>query len=456
MRRIKKQLAVLLTLALLFPLAISAASAEEPLTLSEYEVIEVKTAEELAEVLGEVMLEGKSNVEIRLSGIYDMKRSWFWNGGIYWVDNIRLIGTDGTMIRSDDPFAFRILESSNIEICNIAFNVHINIEESQNVTLRDCKIIDCKSPISISVGSGSTVSIQNMVLEDSYGLGANTNSIMTFENCTFKNNGYDHDDGRDVGGFEIYEDPDELGSKPVTNFINCTFENNAISHFKQETYIDPDTWEEQEQFVKTGYNDGYTTERGCIFINNGWQEGTVFTDVHKGDWFYDSVMYVYKEKLFSGVTETQFSPNAPMTRAMIATVIYRSADAAQSPVNHGFTDVPSNIWYTDAVNWAAHAGIVSGIGDNKFDPDGNVTREQMAEMLYNYAELLGRNLPVERVSYAFADNDKISPWAAEAVDAMYRAELLNGYETGNFNPQGNASRAEVATVLMKFLEAMFF
>ena len=466
MRRIKKQLAVLLTLALLFPLAISAASAEEHLTLSEYKVIHVETVEELSEVLQP----GESNIEIRLSGkTYDLEYG-FWSEGICDANNIRLVGTNGTIIKNPGYPGFRIIESSEIEIRNIEFQSYIQIDQSQNVTIRDCKSKDLTTFAFVS--GGSTVKVQNTEIKNCEEIVDNVNSIISFEDCTFKENGPASDDGEDTAGFKITERHQILDFPflpPMIHFVNCTFENNRFSHFKYEVYSS-DAAIYRNALAKTDYNVGYTTMNNGTFINNGWQDSkdsettphvqpiNVFADVHKADWFYDSVMYVYEADLFGGVTETQFSPNAPMTRAMMATVLHRSTGSSEYELGiaYGFTDVPRGTWYTTAVDWAAIAGIVSGIGDNKFDPDGNVTREQMAVMLYNYAELLGRNLPVERASYAFADNDKISPWAAEAVDAMYRAELLNGYETGNFNPQGNASRAEVATVLMKFLEAMFF
>ena len=105
-----------------------------------------------------------------------------------------------------------------------------------------------------------------------------------------------------------------------------------------------------------------------------------------------------------------------------------------------------------AVNWAYANGIVSGMGDNLFAPNAEITREQMAVMLYNYAKFIDAELPKNRAG-VFADEDKIGAWAKEAVNAMYAAEILSGKGGNNFDPQGNATRAEVAAMFMNFMEA---
>ena len=178
-----------------------------------------------------------------------------------------------------------------------------------------------------------------------------------------------------------------------------------------------------------------------------------FTDVKKTDWFYHSVKYVYENGLFNGTSDTTFSPNATMTRGMMVTVLYRLAGVSTSG-NAVFTDVPETAWYADAVNWAAEKGIVNGIGGGLFAPDTEITREQMAVILYNYSKAMNVKLPPTREASEFADAASIGEWATEAVNAMYQASVINGKENNVFDPQGKATRAEVATMLMNYLEAV--
>ena len=177
-----------------------------------------------------------------------------------------------------------------------------------------------------------------------------------------------------------------------------------------------------------------------------------FTDVRENDWFFDAVRFAHQNSLFSGTSATTYSPNITMTRGMMVTVLWRLAG---SPATGGatFTDVPVGEWYAPAVNWAATNGIVSGIGDNLFAPEAEIKREEMAVMLYNYAVFIDAELPQKR-SGAFADEEKISAWANTAVNAMYAAEILNGKGANTFDPLGRATRAEVATLFMKFTQAL--
>ena len=178
-----------------------------------------------------------------------------------------------------------------------------------------------------------------------------------------------------------------------------------------------------------------------------------FTDVATNSWYYDSVNFVCDNGLFAGTSDTTFSPDVSMTRAMMVTVLYRLAGSPETSA-YMFTDVPADAWYANAVNWAATNGIVNGIGDNKFDPNANITREQMAVILYNYAKAMGIDLPSLREALTFADADAMSNWAIDAISAMYKAEVLNGKGNNIFDAQGNASRAEVATMFMNFIAAI--
>ena len=180
--------------------------------------------------------------------------------------------------------------------------------------------------------------------------------------------------------------------------------------------------------------------------------GLPFVDVNQSDWFYDNVLFGYSGGLFSGTSATTFTPSGTMTRGMMVTVLWRMSGSPQA-AGAGFSDLPEDAWYAAAVNWAYENGVVSGVGNNLFAPNDEITREQMAVMLYNYAKFIGAELPKNREG-VFADEDKISAWAKEAVSAMYAAEILNGKGLNDFDPQGKATRAEVATMFTRFIEAM--
>lgn len=176
-----------------------------------------------------------------------------------------------------------------------------------------------------------------------------------------------------------------------------------------------------------------------------------FTDVLPTDWFYPCVCYAYEENLFQGVSPTQFSPNSSMTRAMLAAVLSRLAGVQGATSSAGFTDVAPTAWYASAVNWAAQAGIVNGMGEGLFAPDSNVTREQMATMLYRYAQdYLGLDVSASGDLSGFSDRAKISSWAEQPLAWATGEGIMNGYTDGTLGPGGTASRAEVAAMLQRF------
>lgn len=176
-----------------------------------------------------------------------------------------------------------------------------------------------------------------------------------------------------------------------------------------------------------------------------------FTDLSPSDWYYSDVCFAYKNKLFQGLTATTFSPNTNMNRAMLAAVLSRLAGMESAAFSAGFSDVAADAWYADAVNWAAWAGIVNGMGDGTFAPDDNVTREQMAVMLYRYArDFLGMEVPASGDLTGFSDHTKISSWARDALSWAVGHGILNGYSDGSLTPNGTATRAEVAAMLQRF------
>ena len=180
-----------------------------------------------------------------------------------------------------------------------------------------------------------------------------------------------------------------------------------------------------------------------------------FTDVVAGTWYYGAAAYAYNNGLFAGMTPTTFAPNATMTRAMLVSVLWRLAGAPAPKAPNTFVDVPDGAWYTDAVTWAAENGVVTGIGGSRFDPSGFVTREQTAEILYNYAHSKGYDVSARADLTAFPDAASVSGWAEEALSWANAAGLINGTVRDGqtiLDPQGSASRAQVAMILMNYVE----
>lgn len=177
-----------------------------------------------------------------------------------------------------------------------------------------------------------------------------------------------------------------------------------------------------------------------------------FSDI-ENHWAYDNILSAVNMGLFTGVSDTEFAPNNTATRAMFVTVLGRLAGVGTSKTgDNKFTDVKNNDYFYPYVMWAVENGVVSGLSHSKFGSSRNITREQMSVMLYNFAK--NQNIELSKIYSGsnFKDTDKISSWAVESVDALARAGILNGRDNGNFDPKGTATRAEIATMFVKFID----
>lgn len=179
--------------------------------------------------------------------------------------------------------------------------------------------------------------------------------------------------------------------------------------------------------------------------SNSSSEIKKFSDV-QGHWAVNAIDFAITNRLFLGTTETTFSPDQLMTRGMFVTVLGRLANA-QPQTGSKFSDVKSDAYYSGYVAWANQNNIVQGITETKFAPDSAITREQLAVMIYNYTKANNITLDETSSDASFKDSDKISSWAKEAVNAMVANGFLTGRTNGEFDPKGNATRAEVAVVL---------
>lgn len=176
-----------------------------------------------------------------------------------------------------------------------------------------------------------------------------------------------------------------------------------------------------------------------------------FADVGSGYWASDAIDFVTSHEFFNGTGNGVFSPDALMTRSMLVTVLYR-IDGEKTAASSGFADVPAGTWYTDAVNWAAAAGIVTGTGTG-FDPDGTITREQLCTILIRYMETAGLELDQVADTSGLTDLNTVSSWAGDSVELCVKYGLIFGKPGGLCDPQGTATRAEIAAVLARFVQA---
>lgn len=182
--------------------------------------------------------------------------------------------------------------------------------------------------------------------------------------------------------------------------------------------------------------------------------GEPFADVSSRDWFYDAVEYVYENGMMQGTSSSLFEPNGVTTRAMVVTILHRCAGETRT-YKSDFTDVASNMYYADAVAWAQANGIVNGTSATTFSPNDPITREQMATILYRYADFKDYDMTIGGMwLHKYTDADQISAFANDAMRWANENELITGDTTMSLNPQDNATRAEVAMILMRFCKSI--
>ena len=179
-----------------------------------------------------------------------------------------------------------------------------------------------------------------------------------------------------------------------------------------------------------------------------------FVDVAKGDWYYDAVYYNYFEGIMTGLNDTHFGPADSLARAQFAVILYRMNDEPDVEYKATFPDVADGVWYTDAILWAADTKVVTGYTDSgKFGPADKINREQMAVMMYRYANYKDYESDAPEDISGYKDADKVSAFAKEAMEWAVGNGIISGKDGGTIlDPQGNASRAECATIIMRFIE----
>ena len=263
------------------------------------------------------------------------------------------------------------------------------------------------------------------------------------------------------------------GGGSVTTKYTLTFDTNGGSAIAKVTK-EKGTTVDLGQYVPTRegytfagwYSDEALTQKVTSVKLNGnttvyakWTENAVtptlpFTDVKSGDWFYEAVQYVYDKGMMTGVSADRFAPASTTTRGMIVTILYRLENEPAVSGGSAFTDVENGAWYADAVAWAAANDIVNGTSATTFAPNSPITREQMAAILYRYAAYKGYDVSQKADLSGYTDAASISGYAKDALAWANAQKLITGVTDTTLNPQGSATRAQVATILMRLCETV--
>ncbi len=197
----------------------------------------------------------------------------------------------------------------------------------------------------------------------------------------------------------------------------------------------------------------FTMPAGAVTVSASFQAsetGLPYTDVQAADWFYSAVKYVTDNEIMNGCDTDLFLPNEPLSRGMLVTVLWRMENSVAVDDSLVFDDVDAGAWYGEAVRWAAANGIVNGVTETTFAPDSAITREQLAVILYRYAQHKGYDVTAGG-ALDYPDAQSVADYAAEAMQWACAESLINGMD-GLLNPQGGATRAQVATIIMRLCE----
>lgn len=280
----------------------------------------------------------------------------------------------------------------------------------------------------------------------------------------------------DLSGVAYYQAPSHGGSGSsggsASTTYTLTFETNGGSAISKVTKNKGTTIDlAQYAPTKSGATfEGWYADKGLTkkitsvkldantTVYAKWTEAPVsglpFGDVKSADWFYNDVKYVYEKGMMAGTAADVFAPNATTTRAMIVTILYRLEGSPAVTGTSVFVDVPAGQWYTDAVNWAAANQIVKGTSATTFAPNDSITREQMAAILYRYAQYKGYDVTKKADLSGYSDNGQVSAYAKDALAWANAAKLINGVTNTTLAPQGNATRAQVSAILHRFCDGV--
>lgn len=310
---------------------------------------------------------------------------------------------------------------------------------------------------------GGTVSLDAVALLSASKQAAGQSVTITLE--AVKGSKLTAEQVKAAGGNKVYDITMSSGGKNVTSFegeltitLPYVLKKGEAENGVAIWYLDeagrlasvPSQYDAETQTVRFSVNH-------LSYYVVGYDEAAAwsnpFLDVIKGQWYYDSISYVVRSGLFSGVKANEFNPKGHMTRAMLVTVLYRLAGEPAAGASR-FTDVASGNWYSSAAAWADELGIVSGYSDELFGPQDAITREQMVTILYRYATLRGYAASEAGELSRFVDGAQVSAWAQEAMQWAVSEQLITGKAGSMLDPQGASTRAEVAALLQRFADKL--
>ena len=227
---------------------------------------------------------------------------------------------------------------------------------------------------------------------------------------------------------------------------------NAIFGIGEYYYYAKNDWTQAAEWYQKAFDAGYVpTEEETEHVAKVMTAR--FTDVNKADWYYDSVSYVAGRGIMTGMRADYFGAAEKLSRGQFATVLYRMAGKPEVDYEDVFPDVKESDWFGVPVSWAAENGVVTGYANGKFGPADDITREQIAVMLYRYAEYAGYDVSEKDDLSKYPDKKNVSSWAKDAMEWAVGADIIQGQDGGKaLDPQGKASRAECATMVMRFMQ----
>ena len=277
---------------------------------------------------------------------------------------------------------------------------------------------------------------------------------------------YEHNETQTFN-IEKYVESIKLDKDNLELVINTNSKLN-ITYTPTDAYNKSLKWTSSDENIATIDSNGVVTAKGVgtttisvstvdgsnITINCNVtvkEESSIFKDVSKNAWYYDSVKYVYDNNIIKGYANGNFGPNDNLTRAMLVTILHRMENEVLVSNKNTFSDV-SNTWYTNAINWASDKNIVMGYGDGTFKPNKNITRQELMVILYRYAKYKGKDMTSTSDISTYSDYNKIDDYAKEAMKWGVSKKILYGNKDGLLNPKGNATRAEVAAIIERYMK----
>jgi len=326
----------------------------------------------------------------------------------------------------------------------VQYEVQLSNDVSISVSYSDQKIKDPLAP-QVDPGLGYTYFSTGMAVSNDY-----TESLTCTVNITYK--------GTTVGYLTIRE---------IKQYIlNGNFTDSYVSNTTTTVTLVPDGYTgpiDNKPPVDPGTGTGSVSNPNSSTddVNDPelpFADSFPFTDVPESEWFYDYVYYMWENKLMNGTSATLFSPNNTLTRGMVVTVLYRmEGEPDVAELDNPFPDVAAGQYFTNAVIWASDKKIVLGYDNGNFGPNDNVTREQLATMLHRYQTTVDKipEIPEDaEEEHIFADDGSISGYAKDPVKALVAQGIITGKPENKFDPKGNATRAEFATMLCRYLKAI--